>query len=262
MDTNVRTPPLLEVQGLHKTFGKLQAITDVNFSIGQAEVMGLLGDNGAGKSTLIKVLAGLVPPDTGEIKWKGERQTIKSPSHALELGISVAYQDLAIVEQMSVWRNLYLGREAQISRTVGPLRGPFRLLGSARARAAGGEALSALGIHLKDIDIHVEKLSGGERQSIAIARAVLFESSLLILDEPTSALSLTETEKVLGYVRSAKDAGVSVVIITHNLSHAVAVSDSFLVLHQGSVALRCRSDEVGHDELIIAINTGRAPMGA
>lgn len=260
MQASANGVPLLEVEGVRKSYGRLCALDGVSFSIGHGEVVGLLGDNGAGKSTLIKILAGVVGPDSGTIRWNGEVQTIKNAAQAIALGISVAYQDLAVVERMSVWRNLYLGREAEVSRTFGPLRGPFRLLGSARARSAGKKALSSLGIHLRDIDINVEKLSGGERQSIAIARAVLFESRLLVLDEPTSALSLTETEKVLGYVKSAKSAGVSVVIITHNLSHAISVSDSFLVLHQGRVALRCQKDEVTHDQLIAAITVGSEPM--
>jgi simple sugar transport system ATP-binding protein len=249
--------PLLELRGVEKRFGPVTALDRIDLSIDAGEVVGLLGDNGAGKSTLIKILAGVHQPDKGEIHWKGEKRLIRDPARSIGMGISVAYQHLAIIEQMSVWRNLFLGREAEISRSFGPLRGPLRLLRPRYARKAGENALASLGIRVGDIDSNVEKLSGGQRQSIAIARAVIFESKLLILDEPTSALSLTQAERVFGYVRNARDQGISVIIVTHNVRHALAVSDSFAVLHHGRVALRCRREEVGERELSDAITTGR-----
>jgi simple sugar transport system ATP-binding protein len=249
--------PLLELQGVEKRFGPVVALNGIDCSIAQGEVVGLLGDNGAGKSTLIKILAGVHQPDSGEIRWNGERIVLKKPAAAIALGISVAYQHLAIVEQMSVWRNLFLGREAEVSHTFGPLRGPLRMLRPNYAKDRGREALSSLGIRISDVDVNVEKLSGGQRQSIAIARAVIFESKLLILDEPTSALSLTQAERVFEYVRSARDLGISVIIITHNVRHAMAVSDSFAVLHRGAVALRCRREEANEQKLSDVITTGR-----
>ena len=249
-------PPLIELRGISKSFGNVSALSDVNCTIEAGEVVGVLGDNGAGKSTLIKILAGVHQPDSGQLLWDGEPRDLKSPADAIALGISVAYQHLAIVDQMTVWRNLFLGHEAEISRTVGPFRGPLRLLKTAGAKEAGAKALESLGIHIRDIDETVESLSGGQRQSIAIARAVLFESRLLILDEPTSALSLKETDKVLGYVRNAKNLGISVVIITHNIRHAMQVSDSFLVLHHGRAVLRCKREEVAFTELSDVITTG------
>jgi simple sugar transport system ATP-binding protein len=249
--------PLLELEGVEKRFGPVTALTGVEFSIAPGEVVGLLGDNGAGKSTLIKILAGVHQPDRGEIRWDGERTVINNPAAAIALGISVAYQHLAIVEQMSVWRNLFLGREGEVSHTFGLLRGSLSMIRPNFAREKGRTALSSLGIRISDIDANVEKLSGGQRQSIAIARAVIFESKLLILDEPTSALSLTQAERVFGYVRRARDLGVSVIIITHNVRHAMAVSDSFAVLHRGAVAMRCRREEVDERDLSDVITTGR-----
>ncbi len=252
-------PPLLEMRGIAKSFGNVRALNGVDMTIHAGEVVGLLGDNGAGKSTLIKILSGVYRPSSGVLLWNGTPIKLKSSSDAIQLGISTAYQDLAVIDQMSIWRNLFLGREHEIGQTFGILHNPFRLLRAAHAKRVCYQVLSDLGIEIRDVDADIASLSGGERQSIAIARAVLFESRLLILDEPTSNLSLVETEKVFGYVRRARDVGIGVVIITHNVHNAISVADSYLILHQGTVAWRAAKSEASFDQLNLAITTGMPP---
>jgi simple sugar transport system ATP-binding protein len=203
------------------------------------EVVGLLGDNGAGKSTLIKVLAGVHQPSTGSLLWEGEPVTLSSPADAIERGISVVYQDLAVVNSMTIFRNLFLGREDAVSRRFGPLR----VFDVRRARTEATRLLADVGVRVKSIDATVGMLSGGERQSIAIARAIHFESKLLILDEPTSALSVKESAKVLSYIESARRNGVAVIVITHNISSIYPIVDRVVVLERGrTIADASRAD--------------------
>ena len=251
------TVPILELRNVDKSFGRVRALRDVNFKVEPGEVIGLLGDNGAGKSTLIKVLVGVHQPNAGEFYCDGEPVTLKSPREAMARGISVVYQDLGIIPLLSVWRNFFLGREEGVSRRL-----PFHYRLKAREmQRVAREALHDLGILIDDVELTVAKLSGGEKQSIAIARAVYFENRVLILDEPTAALSLKETAKVLSYIDRARRKNVAVVFITHNISQALEVCDRYTVLYHGAVAETVRRGDVTEDELASLINTGTREMG-
>jgi simple sugar transport system ATP-binding protein len=252
MSSSLQTPPLVELSDIGKSFGRVHSLRSINLDIRAGEVLGLLGDNGAGKSTMIKILAGVHPPTSGVLKWNGEPFTLDSPRDAMARGISVVYQDLGIIPLLSIYRNFFLGREEDVS-----IKMPgFLVLKKSQMRKIARDALSQLGIHIEDVDLTVARLSGGERQSIAIARAVHFESKLLILDEPTAALSLKETAKVLSYVRQAKSRGVAVVLITHNIAHAYEVCDRFAVVFHGRMAEIASKDGVTADQLANLINTG------
>ncbi len=249
--------PLIEVHSISKYYGSVIALKDISMEVRAGEVMCLLGDNGAGKSTLIKTLCGVHQPDSGSFLWEGSEAKVDSPRHAMAMGISVVYQDLAIIPILSIYRNIFLGREAEVCNK----RAGISFMRKQKAKEIAAQALSALGIHVPDVERPVAVLSGGERQSISLARAVHFQHKLLILDEPTAALSLNETAKVLGYVDSARRQGVSVIIITHNLSHAWQVSDRFVVLFHGGVAEIVRRDEIELDDLADLITSGRRKTG-
>ncbi len=220
---------LMEARAVSKRFGAVDAIRDVTLRVEAGKVTCLLGDNGAGKSTLIKLLSGVHPPDAGEILFRDAPVVLKSPRDALELGISTVFQDLAMIPLMPVVRNFFLGREPTARR--GPWR---RVRWAAAARTAAAE-LERVGINLNDPWQPVGTLSGGERQSVAIARATYFGAEILILDEPTSALGVREAGRVLRHIMQARDEGLGVVFITHNTLHAHAIGDEFIVLHRGRV---------------------------
>ncbi len=221
--------PLVEVRDIAKSFGRIEALRSVNFSLGDAQVLGLLGDNGAGKSTLIKILTGLFSPDRGEILWQGDRVRFNSPRDAYELGIATVYQDLAIVDLMSIYRNVFLGREKAVTKGIGP----FSFIDRKKAHEEARKAISDIGIQIRDADEPIARMSGGERQSVAIARAAYFNPRLLILDEPTSALSLRQTERVLRSIEEARNKGISIIFITHNVHHVYPVADRFVILSHG-----------------------------
>jgi simple sugar transport system ATP-binding protein len=218
---------LLEVRGVGKQYGSVIALRDVSTVVNAGEVTCVLGDNGAGKSTLIKVLAGLHQHDSGEFLVEGEPVRLSSPREALDRGIATVYQDLAVVPLMSVWRNFFLGSEP----TKG--FGPFRRLDRRKGRETTKKALAEMGIDLRDVEQPVGTLSGGERQCVAIARAVYFGAKVLILDEPTAALGVKQAGVVLKYVAQARDRGLGVVLITHNPHHAYPVGNRFLLLKRG-----------------------------
>ncbi|KAA2260146.1 sugar ABC transporter ATP-binding protein [Solihabitans fulvus] len=219
--------PLIEVTEIGKTYGSVLALRDVSTIVRAGEVTCVLGDNGAGKSTLIKILAGVHQHDTGEFLVEGAPVRFGSPREALDRGIATVYQDLAVVPLMSVWRNFFLGSEP----TTG--WGPFRMLDRRRGRETTRSALAEMGIDLRDVEQPVGTLSGGERQCVAIARAVHFGAKVLILDEPTAALGVKQAGVVLRYVAQARDRGLGVVLITHNPHHAYPVGDRFLLLKRG-----------------------------
>ncbi len=221
-------PPLLRMEKINKRFGRVTALTDVNLTLNAGEVLGLLGDNGAGKSTLIKILVGLLKPDSGKIFFKGEEVSFKSPWDSRAHGIETVYQDMGLVNPMSVTRNFFLGKELTYKI------GPFKILDLKKMREISAEFLNDIGVHIGSGDEPVSSLSGGERQSIAIARAIHFEASLLALDEPTAALSIKESTKVLEYVLEAKARGIAVIFITHNIYHVHSVADRFTVLDRGA----------------------------
>ncbi|HEV2783617.1 MAG TPA: ATP-binding cassette domain-containing protein [Actinophytocola sp.] len=218
---------LIDVIDVGKSYGSVIALRDVSTVVNAGEVTCVLGDNGAGKSTLIKILSGVHQHDTGSFRVEGDEVRFASPREALDRGIATVYQDLAVVPLMSVWRNFFLGSEPTIGR------GPFQMLDRARGRATARQALAEMGIDLRDVEQPVGTLSGGERQCVAIARAVYFGAKVLILDEPTAALGVKQAGVVLRYVAQARDRGLGVVLITHNPHHAYPVGDRFLLLKRG-----------------------------
>jgi simple sugar transport system ATP-binding protein len=243
MSGNGHDTPVVRMEKIVKRFGTITALDGVDFVVHRHEVVGLLGDNGAGKSTLIKCLTGVYIPTSGQIFFEGKPVQIPSPHVARSLGIETCYQDLALVPLMSITRNFFLGRE--MTRRIGPLglldvRGMDR-----RAR----EALRDIGIHIRSPNEKVGKLSGGERQSIAIGRARYFGAKLLILDEPTSALSVGETRKVLTYTRAAKERGLGVIFITHNVGHVYQVADRFTIIRRGNMVGTYSRDEVTEKDI-------------
>jgi len=217
----------MKLIGIYKRFGAVEALKGVNFEIARGEVVGLVGDNGAGKSTLAKIMVGFYQPDRGEIYFEGKKVRFKSPREARKRGIEIVYQDLALVEDLNIYRNLFLGREK--TRKLGFLK----LLDKKTMKNEAFKLLREIGINVRTPDDIVKYLSGGERQSIAIARAVRFGAKLLILDEPTAALSIRESEKVLEYIKELKSKGISVVVISHNVYHVYSVADRFVVLDRG-----------------------------
>ena len=225
-----RKRSIIKLEGVAKRFGTVTALEKVDLEVNSGEVLALLGDNGAGKSTLIKIITGVHTPTEGRIYFEGKRVNIGSPRDARDLGIETVYQDLALVPLMSVARNFFLGRE--ITSILG-------ILSLARMEKGTKVALGDVGIEkfsaegTRSVSEPVGKLSGGERQSVAIGRAVHFGASLLILDEPTSALSVAETEKVLHYTRSAKKRGLGVIFISHNINHVYQVADRYTILRHG-----------------------------
>ncbi|HEV8621921.1 MAG TPA: ATP-binding cassette domain-containing protein [Actinomycetota bacterium] len=221
--------PLLEVKGISKFFGSVIALRDVSMFVRAGEVTCLLGDNGAGKSTLIKTLSGVYRADEGDYLFEGEPMDFRSPRDALERGIATVYQDLAMIPLLSIWRNFFLGSEP----TKG--WGPFRRYDVEYATATTRDELGKMGIDIRDPDQPVGTLSGGERQSVAIARAVYFGAKVLILDEPTASLGVKQAGVVLRYIVQAKQRGIGVIFISHNPHHAYPVGDHFVILRRGQV---------------------------
>jgi simple sugar transport system ATP-binding protein len=241
---------LLEVRHISKYFGNVVALKDVSVGVNAGEVTCVLGDNGAGKSTFIKILAGVHRHDDGELLIDGEETHFASPREAKERGIATVFQDLATVPLMSIWRNFFLGSEP--TKGVGPLR----YVDVKAAQRVMHEELRKMGIDVRDPDQPVGTLSGGERQAVAIARAVYFGAKVLILDEPTSALGVKQSGVVLRYVAQARDRGLGVIFITHNPHHAYPVGDRFVVLNRGRLLGDWRKGEISRDELIKMMSGG------
>ena len=231
--------PIIEAIKVSKAFGPTTALVDVSLKAYAGRILALLGDNGAGKSTLIKILCGVFPPDRGELRFRGEPVTFTNPAHARQLGIATVFQDLAVCELLSITRNVVLGREPQKGF------GPFRWLDLRRAEEMTRLAFNQLGVRWeRDLHERGANISGGERQSLAIARAMFFGSSLLILDEPTSALAVRQAARLLDHIARARDQGQAIILITHNFLHALSVADDLTVLVQGRVAAHFRRDEI------------------
>nr|WP_273889290.1 ATP-binding cassette domain-containing protein [Rubrobacter naiadicus] len=237
------TTPILEARGVSKYFGKVVALEDVSMGVRSGEVMCLLGDNGAGKSTLIKILSGVHRPDRGSILVNGEEVVFDSPRDAINHGIATVYQDLAMIPLMGISRNFFIGREP-VKRV-----GPFKMFDVARADRITREELRKIGIELRDTSQPVATLSGGERQSVAIARAVYFGAKVLILDEPTSALGVKQAAIVLRYIARTREQGIGVIFISHNVHHAYAIGDRFTVLNHGRSMGTFEREEISIDEL-------------
>jgi simple sugar transport system ATP-binding protein len=234
--------PLLEARNIVKRYGSFTALSDMNFSVGRAEVVALLGDNGAGKSTLVKMLSGINPPTSGEIYVNGKLTPLNSRAASEAAGIETIYQDIALVDSMSITRNIFMGREVTTRFGFLDLR---RMEELALEVLASAVQISALGHPRKEVGF----LSGGQKQAVAIARAVYFKRSILLLDEPTSALSVRETEHLLGYVRELKKEGTSSVLVTHNLYHAYMVCDRFVVMSHGTKVFEAAKKDTSIEEL-------------
>ncbi len=235
---------LIEVDSLSKRFGNVVALKDVSALVRAGEVTCVLGDNGAGKSTLIKILSGLYQPDGGEYRVDGKPVRFSSPREALEAGIATVYQDLAMVPLMSVWRNFFLGSEIQQGVP------PFRRIDVVQSKKTVVDELGKMGIVIRDPEQEVGTLSGGERQSVAIARAVYLGARVLILDEPTAALGVKQAGVVLRYVVEAKRRGLGVILITHNPHHAYPVGDHFVILRRGEVFGDYRKKDLPLEQLV------------
>ena len=244
---------LIQAIDVAKRFGRVEALRRVSFKLGGAEVLALLGDNGAGKSTLIKILTGLYKPDGGEIRWQGRRVEFNSPRDAYELGIATVYQDLAVVDLMSIYRNVFLGREDRIKRGWGPCK----WIDPRRGKEEAKKAIAEIGIEIRDAEEPIAKLSGGQRQSVAIARAAHFSARVLILDEPTSALSIKQTAQVLKSIEETRNKGLSVIVISHNVHHVYPVADRFVILSHGESIAEFGAGERSKEEVSELIVQGR-----
>jgi simple sugar transport system ATP-binding protein len=243
--------PLVEMEGVGKAFGPVVALDDINLQVNAGEVSCVLGDNGAGKSTLIKIISGLHPHTSGKLRVDGEEVTFGSPRDSLDKGIATVYQDLAVVSLMEVWRNFFLGSEIRKGNY------PLAPLDISGMREIADSELKKMGITVKDINQPIGTLSGGQRQCVAIARAVYFGARVLILDEPTAALGVKQSGVVLKYTAAARDAGLGVVFITHNPHHAFMVGDHFVILKLGRRVLDKTRNEVTLEELTSEMAGGR-----
>jgi len=245
--------PVFEVRGVSHSYGRNKVIFDVNISVWPGEVVGLVGDNGAGKSTLLKIFAGYQQPTAGTLRFMGQDVRFRSPAEARAVGIEAVYQYLAIVDQLSLWRNFFLGKE--LVREIGPLR----MLQRQRMRDQAHAAIADLGLtRVRSVEEPVLSLSGGERQSIAITRAMHFGARLLLLDEPTAALSVRETRNVLESIARARSHGLGVLYIDHNMSHVLPIADRIVLLELGRVVRVIDRGEVSIEELQDLI-AARAP---
>jgi simple sugar transport system ATP-binding protein len=239
-------PPLLEARGLVKRYGHVQALDGASFTVLPGEVVALIGDNGAGKSTLVKVLSGVIRPDGGEILVSGEPVQLSSPTDARKHGIETVYQDLALAPDLDAAANLHLGRELYLIPAL-------KVLNRAEMRRRAVTAFAALGIALPDVSAPVGTLSGGQRQSIAVARAVAYASKVIFMDEPTAALGVVQRERVLDTIRRVRDQGVAVVLISHNMPEVLAVADRVEVLRLGRRVARFTAAETSLEELVGAM---------
>ena len=236
---------LLEAKGIRKSFGAIQALKGVDFEVGYREIVGLVGDNGAGKSTLMKILAGALLPDDGEIWIEGKKAYISSPKEARQYGIEMVYQDLALAGNLDVSANVFLGREK--TYYIRNLKTP--VLHRRMMEQIAEELLMRLGARLPNLKQKVRYLSGGQRQAVAIARALLAKAKLVLMDEPTAALGVVEAERVLDLIRRLKEEGVSVVFITHRLPHIFAVCDRIIVLRAGQRVGERKTSETTMEEI-------------
>ena len=241
--------PVLRITGLNKSFGAVHVLHDVDFTVRQGEVMALVGDNGAGKSTLIKCIAGIHPVDSGRIEFDGRQVTIDGPRAAASLGIEVVYQDLALADNLDIVQNMFLGRE----------RRSGLVLDEASMEESAREVLARLSVRtVKSVRQQVASLSGGQRQTVAIAKAALWESKVVILDEPTAALGVAQTEQVLNLVRRLAETGHAVVLISHNMNDVFEVADRITALYLGRVAADVARSEVTHGQVVELITAGRS----
>lgn len=236
--------PLLELSGVNKSFGAVQALTDVQFDVSAGQVVALVGDNGAGKSTLIKVIAGIHPIDSGTIRWEGREVSINGPTDATALGIATVYQDLALCDNLDVVANLFLGRETM------DRMGPVAVMDEVSMERRAVDTLRRLSVKISSVRTAIESLSGGQRQSVAVARSVLWDNKVVLLDEPTAALGVAQTKEVLDLVRRLRDEGHGVVLISHNLADVFDVADRITVLRLGRYVGTFDAPTADHEEIV------------
>jgi simple sugar transport system ATP-binding protein len=241
---------LLELVGVTKRYGNMEALKDVSFHVRKADIVGLLGDNGAGKSTVVNVISGVVQPDEGELRWMGSPTQLTDRRASAELGVETIFQNSALVDSMTIARNIFMGRE------------PVGRLGFMRQREMrqiSSEVLKTI-VAIEGIDSPdklVGQLSGGQKQAVAIARAVHFNRTLLVLDEPTSALAVRATEALFEYLRSLRERGITSILVTHNLFDAYRICDRFVVMAHGEVVMQVKKGEVSVDDLVEVVSRGR-----
>ena len=242
--------PILELRGISKSFGAVQALYEVDFHVSAGEVMALVGDNGAGKSTLIKCIAGIYSFDSGDVLFEGEAVSIHGPKDAARLGIEVVYQDLALADNLDVVQNMFLGREE--------LTGPLRSLDELTMEKRANDTLATLAVTtINSVRQTVAGLSGGQRQSVAVAKAVMWNSRVVILDEPTAALGVAQTRQVLDLVKRLGQQGLAVVLVSHNLYDVFEVADSITVLRLGQNVAEYKRSEVTQTQVVEAITAGK-----
>jgi simple sugar transport system ATP-binding protein len=241
--------PVLEARQIRKSFGRVQALRGANFTVFPQEVVALVGDNGAGKSTLVKSLVGVHPPDSGEILFEGREVHIHTPQEARDLGIETVYQDLALAEEIDPAANMYLGREILRPGVLGKLG----FLDKPAMRHKSENAFRNLGVRIQDTAAPVANMSGGQRQGVAISRAVTWASKVVFMDEPTAALGVVQTRNVLDHIRRVRDQGLSVVLISHNMPEVFEVADRIEVLRLGERVARLRPSEVSMEDVVSAM---------
>lgn len=249
---NGKNGQLVRMEGITKRFGGLTALNDVNLAINDSEVVGLVGDNGAGKSTLINVLAGAIDQTSGNIFYKGEKVEINAPEDAKDLGIETVYQDLALADNLDVAGNLFLGREIS-NYSFGPLK----FLAKNKMNERAEEVLEVLNINFDTMQAKVRNLSGGQRQAIAVARSIYSDPDLVILDEPTAALAVEESERVLELINDLRDQGIAVIFISHTLQEVFSVADRIFILNQGNKVGDMKPGETNIDEVVKLMIGGR-----
>ena len=244
-----RDGSLLRVRGINKSFGAVQALTGVDFEVRRGEVVALIGDNGAGKSTLINVITGVFPPDSGEIVFEGERVEFVSPHDARERGIEAVYQDLAVAPQLDAVANIFLGRERRMSG----IRGRLGFLDQQRMRRETDEQLEELHVRIPAPAKHLSTFSGGQRQGVAVARAVMWASKVVVMDEPTAALGVAQAGMVLDLIRRVRQTGIPVVFISHNMPQVFDVADRIVVLRLGEVVAELDPEKASTDDAVAAM---------
>lgn len=244
--------PILQICNVRKSFGRVEALKGVSFEVFPGEVIGLLGDNGAGKSTLIKLIMGIYQPDSGKIIFKGRDTRFLSPSEIRALGVEAVPQGGAVVPFMDITRNFFLGRERQRR-----LFGLFKVLDLRKMEEEAAEFVRSVGVRVRSPRDRVSVLSGGERQAVSIGRVLYFQSSLVLLDEPTLHLSVKETDKLLNSIAEMKERGVAVIFVTHNVHHVYPIGDKFVILNRGEMLGVYQKGEITAEEIIQIIRTGK-----
>lgn len=244
-----KSPPLIQLVGVHKRFGGIVALDNINFEVGNNEVVGLVGDNGAGKSTMIKIIMGVHKAEEGDIYFKGKKVQHWTVERARGSGVETVYQEKALGEKQTIWSNIFMGRE---------LSNHFGFLKIKKAKEETNRIMKKyIGFTSKAVtpDSFVKTMSGGEQQGVAIARALYFNAELIILDEPTTSLSLSETKKVLDFIKGIKESGKSAIMISHTIYHLYPVSDRFVILDRGKIVGEFKKEELSLDELVEELQT-------